>query len=1591
MSSVRRIEGGQGLRKARAAWLLALTAGLLTGGPLLSPRTACAVRQQNRDTEYLQQLQRDRWNQLAPRNRRRRAAYLQAKAALAEGRHDEALRLIHSILNSAEDCFFWPERARRPVSLHRATEELLEHAPQEFYRLYLAQYGAVARGLLRRAIERDDIGTWQRLLRAHFLTPAAREAIRRLATRALDRGDVAAARRLVERVLDSAVHRQSMSPSERAAFQALLEAIQRATPVTAGGVGFGSPTAAPRPAGAAAAVGSPRIRQAAAPLQHPPGSREEIRPERADTRAGRFERRTYRMLGGSADRNGRFAATAPFPMPLWVRSLTAGNGVDALIAEWQQRADEDALALSATAVVPVTAGNQLIVRDAAGILSLEIHTGRPLWRYETAFSWLETFDAFNTIQSTVLVALRNAVIANPTFGSLATDGRFVYAVEFTGTEDTGEILQGRIITRDGQRREVPVLQYSNRLLAIALTLPALERGEHTGLQDLAQQLSRADVFEAKASAGEAVQRRAPVWTSDQLPKTDAEGFDSGRFYFLGPPLPAGDVLYVQAERAGLVHVLALRAQDGQLLWAQPIALSASPLARNPASRRHTFAATPALSGGLLLCPSGVGSITAVDPLTGVLEWIYDVRDEAHGGSMPRVRSSVSPSNHGFLPMAMVADDERLVYCSRDLTLIHCVALRDGTTLWTIPREDTLAVTGIDRARGSCILLGALQTRCVSLEDGQLRWSAQLGLPAGAGLLTDRHLILPLKGGRVATVELATGAAVSVVPWTVSPEETDVPAEHVPAYRRVRTDAWADAQLALPGHLIPHGALMASVRPAAIAVYPQAGELRHAVAAVDSATAARPAPSPGTWDDRIRNRELLLAELDDALGNTAASERRLDAWLQRIGSPQSDLYAAALKRELLYARLRRNPTNRGTVLEAIRQLAFTTAQKGRYLLERAEWLLEQRDVRGVVDTVDAFQRLGLRRPVTAFGNPHHFIAPKAWTSSVLSRLFEAASPAGRRQLQQLVTQQAAEIAEERQPEPLEAFVARFAGWPQAAAVRIRLAELYVGQSEFQKAEHHLLAAARQGDGVTSLLARIRLAELLDRAGLYQEAANLIDRLQRDHGHERLGDGRTVAEHLATLSFGPQTRRALAAGSGIPWSVETATIRQIPWQQHDMRFATVYGRYRKTYAVPSSWQLLAFDRGNDEQGKLVFVDRAEGYQVGEVTVPSRFVYPAWRRYPGGSHLIPLGTTNTMLAVSALEYDRRAPVWQVPFPRSNGSDAVLVGPAGATYCLFQSRQHLVAVDPIDGRILWQRRDLTPASGLHIDGYAGLIGDDRAVVLFESDRRTYTVYNTLDGRVLRRGELDIDARYSRRAFGRKLFYVTDSPVDRRMRIWDPLTNAFEFDAPFDGRMLTYITHRHELAVVLPNGQLHVIDVPANQTRLRLTIPPDRLRTLTYVRVFSDRDHYFVNLQHSGPVQRSRLFSSYATDMSLTAFPVHGALLCIDARSGRRLWERELPQRSVLDLSNQRLPFLVTMSSIRDTFRAYQRSLLVELIDLRTGHTILRDENLAPDRIAHVAADVQNGQLRINGFNSALHIDFSLRTQQLLHDPIVLARPVPP
>jgi hypothetical protein len=381
---------------------------------------------------------------------------------------------------------------------------------------------------------------------------------------------------------------------------------------------------------------------------------------------------------------------------------------------------------------------------------------------------------------------------------------------------------------------------------------------------------------------------------------------------------------------------------------------------------------------------------------------------------------------------------------------------------------------------------------------------------------------------------------------------------------------------------------------------------------------------------------------------------------------------------------------------------------------------------------------------------------------------------------------------------------------------------------------------------------------------------------------------------------------------------------------------------------------------------------------------------------SHFQPLGGPARYRGVSLIEHDSQASTWDHAFaPLRSSQEFLRVGPSGPNFCTFQSRQHLIVVDPASGRVLWRRGNLEPQTGLFAENECGLFGDQEVLVLFAQDFSTYVVYETATGRELRRGRLNIDPHQNqnRRVFGRKLFYMSDANSGRRLRIWDPLTDDHEFDEASSGSMFSTVTADGELLLVLRSGRVRVLDVHAGLVNLDVTLPAELTFGVNSLRGFSDHDRYYINLQRAMPDTGRSAFSYFLNDSLVPKIDVQGELYAFarpvaprplnhaDGPLGRRLWTRLLPPRSILRLEKNRLPFLIALSRLQDRQNGARTAVRVEAVDGESGNLLGVKDGVILDRFVQVQTDIAAGQLSLCGLRTQVRIEFGHDKQRIVGD----------
>ena len=436
---------------------------------------------------------------------------------------------------------------------------------------------------------------------------------------------------------------------------------------------------------------------------------------------------------------------------------------------------------------------------------------------------------------------------------------------------------------------------------------------------------------------------------------------------------------------------------------------------------------------------------------------------------------------------------------------------------------------------------------------------------------------------------------------------------------------------------------------------------------------------------------------------------------------------------------------------------------------------------------------------------------------------------------------------------------------------------------------------------------------------------------------------------------------------------------------------FDQFRRRYQTSANMAVNLFEKplsfGPHGESAWQIVDKDSSVVVGQLDNMERVFYPSSQpaHAPAATtHFLPLGGPARLRGVSLLERDAGASSWEQIFPPLKASEEFpRVGPYGPSFCAFQSRQHLIVVDPANGRVLWSRANLEPQSGLFAENQWGLFGDHEVLVLFSQDFTSYTVYETATGRELRREKLIVDANQNRRVLGRKLFYFTDANNGRRMRLWDPLTDTYDLDEPYQGRPMFNMSDEGELVIVSPNGRVRVIDVHAKQVKLDVNLPAEFVIGVNSTKAFSDHDRYYLNLQRSVLDTNRTPASFYLSDSLLPRTDIQGELYAFSRPSepqpletakgplGKRLWTRVMHQRTFLRLEQTRLPFLIALSRQQDRLNNNKTSIRCDAYDAQSGDLLGTNEHILPTRFVQSQLDASASRLTLRGTHTNVTLDF--------------------
>ena len=497
-------------------------------------------------------------------------------------------------------------------------------------------------------------------------------------------------------------------------------------------------------------------------------------------------------------------------------------------------------------------------------------------------------------------------------------------------------------------------------------------------------------------------------------------------HFLCAPITVGGKLYVLNEKNnGDLRVICLEPGTGKIIGApQKLGTVKTEHSYCHDIARRTNAIDLAYAEGILVCPTNAGEILGVDLLSQSLGWAYKYRDKPPSpGSMVRQQLgnvyiqqggqlSLTYSDWKAAPPVIV--DGKVVFTAPDSSAVCCISLRDGSEIWTAPKQDgdlVLAGVFLDKV----LIVGKNSIRALRLSDGvQFAPALPTGdLPSGHGVASNNIYYLPLKKGEICAVDLER--------WTIKARNRASTAAISPAAGGEDKGEPKPGFGEPPGNLVFYEGMVISQTPTAIVAYPQ---LEATLQAAEAAYAKDPSAK-----NLLKRGELRLA---DGQMQKAASD--LLAVLAKDPPPEIVPRTRDRLYEVLGDLLQTDFADAAPkYLEKYKELTkatFNPAEQQRR--EARYWRLvgQGREREGnFVEAFLAFKEYGASLlfkddGIPSLEDPQYKVPTQLWLRGRISAMFAKASPAQRGELEKKIADEWLAVKKKNDLEAIRQFTGMF---------------------------------------------------------------------------------------------------------------------------------------------------------------------------------------------------------------------------------------------------------------------------------------------------------------------------------------------------------------------------------------------------------------------------------------------------------------------------------------------------------------------------------------------------------------------------------------
>ncbi|MEO1991046.1 MAG: PQQ-binding-like beta-propeller repeat protein [Pirellulales bacterium] len=1175
---------------------------------------------------------------------------------------------------------------------------------------------------------------------------------------------------------------------------------------------------------------------------------------------------------GGPSRNVIVKASRPLLVPRYRVPLTRHPEESKWLDEKRQKAlDSGQLLLPAS--TPLAVDGTILLHTPMGLLSVDFETGKRLWLQSGGAAAPVSENLGDGDDPSSVAAARGRMLGpvfeDATSGTLASDGRLVFAVE-----SHPDALMGYDFMELRQRN----------IFNGGISQRGWSGGNSLVAYDVRDRGSR--------------RWRLPAPASDRptnlLP------------WFLGAPLPVSDRLFILVEEMGEVRLDVLNSFTGDVLWSQPLVELEENLRVDHYENhaRRVSGLSPALAEGVLVCPTGAGTVVAVDLATRTLLWAFNYRVTGsedmvvtrNGIRVPRVGRIINNINGRMVVSAGSSREKSLrrwldnspvlangcaFLAPGESDQLHCIDLRTGSVRWQRPRENGLYVAGV--VGKSLFVVGSQGVEALNAESGEREWFAKLvedgSVISGRGLVVADKMFIPLDTPEVVELDLNTGAILG------------------------RSQGRGGA---VPGNLVAYRGEVISQSIDSLDVFHQTVPLESKIeTAIDDASSEEEKAWALLWRGQLR--------LDRGAVDEGLSDMRTAASLLPGRFPP-DMMPAAL-------------------IHSIEQSPSTSKSIWKEFVDlRPPYPILKQGLRLVVDSLiqtkelpDAWQacrrlyeeetsqttEVSLQLMVSDVRDPDLSIKEERWLRSRLDRIYEQGSARLQKEIDDFSKKTLASIQSEsvslvRLQKQLDFFIrvfghhsaARQAREDRLQAIDLELQrvdplkQLFVADKDFAMLE--VIGRGSLNDREHAKEDFIKLRRSLDSVSgvqaesLWPQGQVLVNRGGAVGTRQEKVSTSVARSSSFRISAG---RDALLSGLQVLFDV----------QRRSFIFRDRFGRsLGEPVVMPKqnhglNWGITSLDlRASDVTiiGRVAFIQSGGFIAAYELSPPTLLGRGAVHRHLW-THEAPVFPVTMRRGMNQVfPRDMSVPLGMaIPEPNLEGFDSPRYAAATVTGVPLLVGRTLQLFDPLTGGIIWERRRLS--------GVSSMFGDDEYLCLCPSSGKQATVVSMATGHIVTQCDLP-DREWRLFSAGRYVFAVVAGKMvfagagkrkteEIHLVVIDPVTQQQKKLGTFSGDSRATKTDEH-LFVLEPSGVLTVIDLDRREVAFSTNLPdmPARLERLV---VLPWQNNFIVIAGRQKTANELRLLERVGTIRALSQEnpinnqPLTGSIWSIDGRDGSMQW----------------------------------------------------------------------------------------------------------